>query len=193
MFAKFKKFINGKTTFAEILRFVFVGGLATVTDFLVMALTLYLFAPENYPDFISIFVSGNPTFIAAATGTGAGFIAGLLVNYFLSVLFVYNDEGNSKSIKGFLTFALLSAVGLLIHEAGMYFLYSVCHVNEWLVKIFLTVVVLVYNYLTRKCFIFRNKTKQNGTETNGRKATGNKTERDSNKTEQNGTDENNEQ
>lgn len=162
MFDKIKKFINGKTLFAEILRFVIVGGLATVTDFLVMALTLYLFAPGDYPDFISIFTGGNPTPVAAAVGTGAGFVTGLLVNYFLSVLFVYNDEGNSKSINGFLLFAGLSAVGLLIHEAGMYVLYSVCHINEWIVKIILTLVVLVYNYLSRKFFIFRKTQKNDG-------------------------------
>ena len=155
MFDKVKKFINGKTLSAEILRFVLVGGIATVIDFLVMALTLYLFAPENYPDFLSIFAGGSPTPLAAAVGTGAGFLAGLAANYFLSVVFVYNEEGKSKTIKGFLLFAVLSAVGLAVHEAGMYLFYTVLRINEWIVKIFLTTVVLVYNYLTRKIFIFR--------------------------------------
>ena len=39
----------------------------------------------------------------------------------------------------------------------MYLGYDLLHIDEWIVKIFLTAVVLVYNYLTRKFFIFRKK------------------------------------
>ena len=58
---------------------------------------------------------------------------------------------------GFLLFSLLSAGGLAIHLLGMYLGYDLLHINEWIVKIILTAVVLVYNYITRKVLIFRKK------------------------------------
>ena len=141
----------------EIVRFLIVGGGATVVDFLTMSLVLYLMQPEIYPDFLSIFLGGTaePTTLATVIGTGAGFLVGLAFNYIFSVLFVYKEKGNSKTVGGFLLFAVLSAGGLLIHLLGMYLGYDLLHINEWIVKIVLTAVVLVYNYLTRKFFIFR--------------------------------------
>ena len=141
----------------EIVRFLIVGGGATIVDFLTMSLVLYLMQPEIYPDFLSIFLGGTaePTTLATVIGTGAGFLVGLAFNYIFSVLFVYKEKGNSKTVGGFLLFAVLSAGGLVIHLLGMYLGYDLLHINEWIVKIVLTAVVLVYNYLTRKFFIFR--------------------------------------
>ena len=162
MFDKIKNFINQKTLFGEIMRFVLVGGLATVVDFLMMGITLYIFAPEKYPSFFNVFYGATetPSVLAACFGTGVGFIFGLLANYLLSIVFVFNEKGNSKSAKGFLVFALFSAIGLGIHEAGMYLLNGLLFINEWVVKILLTLVVLVYNYVTRKLLIFKKTTPQ---------------------------------
>ncbi len=159
MFRKFKEFINQQTLLGEILRFVFVGGVATVIDFLFMGITLYIFAPENYPNFFNVFFGAkvSPTALAAAVSTGVGFLFGLTSNYILSVLFVFNEKGKSKTVKGFLVFCLFSLGGLLIQEVGMWLLFGKIGVNEWIVKILMTLVVLVYNYVTRKIFIFRKK------------------------------------
>lgn len=152
------KICFGNKRIAEILRFCIVGGVATVVDFLVMGITLYIFNPSLYPNFFNVFYGGGtPTVLASCVGTGAGFIAGLIVNYVLSVLFVFDEKGNSKTFSGFVVFALLSAGGLAINVLGMYLFVDLAHWNEWLIKIMLTLVVLVYNYLTRKLIIFRKR------------------------------------
>ncbi len=153
---KIKIFLKSEL-FKELVRFVIVGGLATVADFLTMSFVLYLMQPAIYPDFLSIFLGGtqDPKTLATVVGTGSGFLIGLAVNYILSVFFVYKEKGNSKTLQGFLLFAVLSFGGFLIHVLGMYLGYDLLHINEWLIKIFLTAVVLVYNYLTRKFFIFK--------------------------------------
>ena len=145
----------------EIVRFLIVGGVATVVDFLTMSLVLYLMQPEIYPDFLSIFLGGTaePTTLATVIGTGAGFLVGLAFNYIFSVIFVYKEKGRSKTVGGFFLFAVLSAGGLGIHLLGMYLGYDLLHINEWIIKIILTAVVLVYNYLTRKIFIFHKNTR----------------------------------
>ncbi len=158
MFTKLKNFINGKTLMGEIVRFLLVGGLATVVDFFMMGVTLYIFAPDKYPSFFNVFYGSTvpPTLLAACFGTGVGFIFGLIANYVLSVVFVFNEKGDSKTLKGFLIFAFFSLIGLGIHELGMYLLNGLLNVNEWIVKIILTLVVLVYNFITRKLLIFKN-------------------------------------
>ena len=39
--------------------------------------------------------------------------------------------------------------------------FDVCGINEWIVKILVTFVVLVYNYLSRKFIIFTDKKGEN--------------------------------
>lgn len=140
----------------EIIRFVIVGGIATVVDMFTMGVVLYLFNPSLYPHFYNvIYGGGDPSTLATVVGTGVGFLVSLLVNYLLSVFFVYEEKGNSKTAKGVILFTVLSLIGLFINMFGMWLGYDICHINEWIVKIIMTLVVLVYNYVTRKLFIFK--------------------------------------
>ncbi len=156
---KIKDFINQKSLFGEIVRFVLVGGLSTVIDFVTMAIVLYLSAPENYDSFLNVFFGTNkdPTSFAALFGTGLGFSIGVVVNYLLSVFFVFNENGNVRNAKGFLLFAILSLGGLILHELGMWGLHLKLGVNEWIVKIVMTLVVMAYNFITRRLILFNKK------------------------------------
>ena len=141
---------------SEIIRFLIVGGLATVIDFLAMGITLYCFDPNLYPHFYNVWIGGGaPSTLATIIGTALGFIVGLIFNYIFSIIFVFQDKGNSKTTKGFIIFALLSIGGLLIHVIGMYIGYNLMGINEWLLKIIFTIIVLIYNYITRKVIIFK--------------------------------------
>ncbi len=159
----FLKKLNEKyPLFMEIVRFCIVGGLATVVDMVAMGVVLYLFDASLYPHFYNVwFGGGEPSTLATVVGTGVGFILGLFVNYFLSVLFVFTEKGKSKSFFGFTVFAVLSAIGLGIHLVGMYVGYDLLHINEWIVKIVLTAVVMVYNYVSKKLLLFK-KGKEGG-------------------------------
>lgn len=141
----------------EIARFVIVGGIATVIDYLVMGLVMYFFNPSIYPHFYNVWIgkAGNPSTIATVIGTGSGFCVSLIANYLLSVLFVYEEKGNSKTVKGVILFAVMSAGGLLLNMLGMWLGYDICKINEWITKILMTMIVMCYNYLTRKLLIFR--------------------------------------
>lgn len=156
-----QKFTNKYPQLAEILRFLIIGGLATIVDFLAMGIILYWFNPNLYPHFYNVWIDGgNPSTLATIIGTAIGFIAGLIFNYIFSIIFVFQEKGNSQTTKGFIIFTLLSLGGLFIHILGMYLGYNILGINEWVVKIFFTIVVLIYNYITRKIFIFKPKTSQ---------------------------------
>lgn len=141
----------------EIARFVIVGGIATVIDYFVMGIVLYLFDSSLYPHFYNVWIGkvGEPSTLATVIGTGLGFCVSLIANYLLSVLFVYEEKGNSKTVKGVILFVTLSVGGLLLNMLGMWLGFDVCGINEWVTKIIMTLVVLVYNYVTRKLFIFK--------------------------------------
>lgn len=163
---KLKAFVEKHHVFCEIVRFLIVGGIATVVDMFVMGLVLYAFDPSLYPKFYNIFYGGGqPSTAATVVGTGCGFIAGLIVNYVLSIFFVFEHKGKSKSAGGFLIFTLLSAVGLGIHLLGMYLGYTVIGINEWIVKIVLTVIVLIYNYVSKRLLLFKKSKTESETDT----------------------------
>lgn len=153
----FIKKLNEKyPLFMEIVRFGVVGVLATVVDMAAMGVVLYLFEPSLYPHFYNVWYGGGePSTLATVIGTGMGFVLGLFVNYFLSVLFVFSEKGKSKSVYGFTVFAILSAIGLGIHLVGMYIGYDLLGINEWIVKIILTAIVMVYNYVSKKLLLFK--------------------------------------
>lgn len=147
-------------TLFEILRFLIIGGIATIIDMFVMGVVLYAFDPSLYPHFYNVWVGriGEPKTIATVIGTGTGFVVSLIFNYILSVLFVYHEKGNSKSLKGKVLFVVLSTIGLLINMGGMWLGRDLLHINEWIMKVIMTLIVLVYNYITRKLIIFKPKT-----------------------------------
>lgn len=57
----------------------------------------------------------------------------------------------------------INIVGFLynIHILGMYVGFDVLHINEWIVKIVLTIIVLIYNYITKRLIIFKRSVSEN--------------------------------
>lgn len=157
-----KKFFQKHPTLWEVFKFLLIGGSATVIDFLAMSLTLYLFKPKAYGGLIDVFFGSvySPTLTATVVGTAVGFAFGLIFNYIFSLIFVFTakDTTRARSPLGFAAFAGLSVIGLAIHVLGMYVGYDVLKINEWVVKIILTVIVMIFNYLSRKYLLF-NKNK----------------------------------
>ena len=150
--------------FWEIFRFLLVGGTATVVDYAVF----WLFDAF-------VFAWALPAFplLALVLATAIGFCVGLLVNWVLSVRFVFKavkDETAVRTKKAFLLFALIGVFGLLITELGVVVLVATLPDvrllgatalfgtawKKWLAKAVMTCVVLVWNYLGRKIFVFKS-------------------------------------
>ena len=156
MIKKIKKILNH-----EIMRFLIVGGLATVLDYLVMSAVIYLSNASlfEYHFFEVFFGNQNPTTLSVVFGTALGFLSGLIFNYIFSIVFVFKETKKAKTPKGAVAFSLLALMGLGIHILGMYLFYDLLGLNEWVIKIILTIVVLIFNYLTRKFLIFKGEKK----------------------------------
>ncbi len=139
----------------EIIRFLIIGGLATIIDMLVMFFITYLPYKGSYASITDAIKNPITPVWLIVVATAAGFLVGLVFNYVFSIHYVYqNDNKKAKTPKAMALFAVLSAIGLAIQTLGMLLFNGLFGVNEWLVKVVLIVVVLVFNYITRKKFIF---------------------------------------
>ena len=155
-----------KDLFWEIFRFLLVGGTATLVDYAVF----YLFRQWLFPKTLFAWPGWNTLSLIIATAFG--FCVGLLVNWILSVKFVFRavkDKKEASSQKSFWIFALIGLIGLAITELGVLLLvYILPEItlfgvtefllpwDEWLSKILMTCIVLVFNYVARKTFIFKS-------------------------------------
>jgi putative flippase GtrA len=135
---------NLKELAREFARYLIVGGSAFLVDFGI----LYL----------------SKTFLLSGFGvtgvyiaTALGFIAGLVYNYILSLIFVFKkakEKVQGKTFRAFITFSVIGVIGLGLTELGMYLGVSVMDINYLLVKVVMAAIVLLWNYLARKFFIF---------------------------------------
>ena len=97
-----------------------------------------------------------------------GFVISAVVNYILSIKFVFTNKKEMDKKKEFTVFLILSAIGLLINEAVMYAcidgIYKHTPALQSIVSdslmvsvsaIIATGVVMVYNFISRKLFLER--------------------------------------
>ncbi len=97
-----------------------------------------------------------------------GFIISAVVNYLLSIKFVFTQKKEMDKGKEFTVFLILSAIGLVINEIVMYVCIDGIYAHSVLLKEYIsdslmvsvgavaaTGVVMVYNFISRKMFLER--------------------------------------
>jgi len=83
-----------------------------------------------------------------------GFLIGLIINYLISIFYVFNTRKVQNKSLEFIIFGLIGLIGLLILQTGMfifveYFLYSYL-----IAKLLTTGFVFLWNFSARKYFLF---------------------------------------
>ena len=97
-----------------------------------------------------------------------GFVVSAVVNYLLSIKFVFTQKKEMDKKKEFSVFLILSAFGLLINEAVMYICIDGVYAHSPQMKalisnanmvalssVLATGIVMVYNFISRKLFLER--------------------------------------
>lgn len=82
-----------------------------------------------------------------------GFFCGTTTNYFISKFMVFQGEPKSRTTEIFLVF-LISGVGLLWLECGLYLLTDVYGMHYLVSKLVMTGVVFLWNFFARKFFMY---------------------------------------
>jgi len=150
---------NKKELSLEILRFLIVGGLATLVDYLV-TWVFKNYICQNLEVNLAVFIY-----------TAAGFTAGLFTNWFLQkFVYRYITKNQQRSMFVFFKFVVLSLIGFGITWLGMrvtepihakvlfdfWFIHDI-QLWFWVFKVVLTIIVLIMNYIGRKLFVFNQK------------------------------------
>lgn len=81
------------------------------------------------------------------------FSVSVIVNYILSITFVFSTKKDSNKVKEFVLFVILSLVGLGLNQVIMWVSVEKMAVYYMLAKIGATAIVMVYNFITRKIFL----------------------------------------
>ena len=124
-------------TIIQLFRYVFVGGAAFIVDFG----SLFILT-----DFFGIYY-----LISAAIA----FILGLIVNYALSISWVFNNRKLDNLTLEFGVFSLIGIVGLGLNEVFIWFFTAEVGFYYLISKIISAVIVLFWNFFARKYVLFK--------------------------------------
>jgi len=134
-----KKIFTQKTenTYIQFFRYFFVGGFAFVVDFSL----LYILT-----DKLKIF------YLLSAT---VSFIIGLIVNFALSKLWIFQKKALVNKYLEFGIFGAVGIVGLGLNNLIMWFLTSKLGLYYLLSKLVATAIVYIWNFGARKYILYK--------------------------------------
>ena len=124
-----------KKLISQIIKFGFVGFLCFFIDYGIM-----VFLTEALK--INYLIS-----------SGCSFSVSVVVNYILSIKFVFDADRDANKVKQFLVFLFFSIGGLIINQIVMWVAVDLLGIFYMISKIGATAIVMVYNFITRKLFI----------------------------------------
>ena len=126
-------------TLLQLFRYTFVGGFAFLIDFgALFILTEYF----------------NMHYLVSA---GIAFILGLIVNYFLSVTWVFNSRVIENRWLEFLLFSLIGLIGLGLNELFIWILTDILVIYYLLSKVITAFIVYFWNFIARKTMLFNKR------------------------------------
>lgn len=119
----------------QIFRFGIVGVVATLIDFLF----LYFFRELCL---LPVILSNTLSFIIS-----------VLYNYWASLTFVFDVNQEKSKKKNFIIFIICSIIGLGINNVIVWFVTDIMNIYYMISKVFATLVVMIFNFVTRKKFL----------------------------------------
>lgn len=125
-----------KNLIYQFLKYVFVGGMAFLFDFG----TLYILT-----EYFGIYY---------LTSSVVAFIIGLNVNYFLAKFLVFKASKIKDIKKEYLYIVGISLSALFLNQILLFLLTEKIGIYYLLSKIIITIILLFYNFIIRKVFIF---------------------------------------
>jgi putative flippase GtrA len=139
----FKKFFVEQTDnfLIQLFRATFVGGIATVVDFGIL-----YFLTEK----IKIY------YIISAM---VAFLFGLIVNYYLSIHWIFRTEKFDNKWVEFGVFGIIGIIGLGLNVFFIWIFTETYHLYYLISKILATVLVFAWNFIARKYLVFYSSDK----------------------------------
>lgn len=124
-----------KKLIAQFMKFGVVGVIAFIIDFGVMVFLTEVFA---VPYLIS---------------TTIAFTVSVVFNYVASMRYVFVRKDDMSRRREFIIFVLLSVIGLVLNDVFMWLLVDFFFIDYRISKIITTVLVAIWNFVSRKIFL----------------------------------------
>ena len=136
---EFRSSVNEEGTvnklIAQFIQFGIVGVIAFLIDYgLMVALTEFFGVPYLISNTISFTVS-------------------VVFNYVASMRYVFERRDDMSRRREFIIFVVLSIIGLILNDLFMWLFVSVWFIDYRIAKIIVTVLVAIWNFVTRKIFL----------------------------------------
>lgn len=128
--------IKTDNLYLQFFRYIFVGGTSFIVDFLI------------YVSLINFF--GINYLISAALA----FLTAVLVNYVMSIRWVFNQDKIDNRVVEFNLFLLISGLGLVFTEILLYLFTDILGVNYIISKIIASIIVLFWNFTARRVMFY---------------------------------------
>lgn len=137
---KIEHLVKGETnnTWLQLFRYAIVGGISFVVDYGL----LYVFTEL-----------GHFHYLVSAT---LSFIAGLIVNYIISVKWIFTKSKLSSRSAEFTIYGIIGVVGLLLNNVLMYLFTDHLHVHYMISKLISAAIVLGWNFFGRRIILFKS-------------------------------------
>lgn len=104
-------------------------------------------------DYILLLVLVELLHVDFLIATSASFLASVVVNYFLSMRYVFSRRDDLSRKREFTIFAVLSAVGLGLNDLFMFVGVAVLSIGYQVMKLISTFMVTWYNFFSRRRFL----------------------------------------
>ena len=161
---EFFRALKNKRVRREYLKSIAVGIVSTALDFLITAVILYLAGRSEYDGFIGVItgkLKPNSTYVLPVSiyliATVLSFVISVLFNYIMCTFFVYEYGNVGKNAKGFTKFAIFALIGLTITTICSLIcsnVFGLTGSNVWWIKIAISLAIFVFNFFTRKYFVY---------------------------------------
>lgn len=121
----------------QILNFGIVGILCFIVDYIIMLLLVELIKLD---------------YLIAC---GIAFTVSTIVNYFLSMKYVFYKSNKMDKKVEFIFFSIMAIIGLVLTEILMFFCVESINIHYTISKVIATAIVMIYNFITRKIMFER--------------------------------------
>ena len=130
---------NPSNWILQLFRYTIVGGFAFIIDY-----SLLYFLTESFEIY----------YLISAT---ISFIVGLVVNYILSILWIFKtSKYNSRSLE-FIIFGIIGVAGLGLNALLLYIATDILHIYYMISKLLVACIIMLWNFICRKLILFTTK------------------------------------
>jgi len=140
----------------EYIKSLIVGALTNLLDIVLTAIILYFFYSAYYSNLFVVPFTANDSLATSifVFSTIIGWTAAFALNYFLCVFIVFEHGNVGRSRSGFIKFMIFGAIGIVLNILLTLLGVSAIGGDPWIVKIVVMCILFVYNFFTRKYFVF---------------------------------------